>query len=77
MPEHFGLDADLKPWRADVHFIPDHSGRPVPFRRREILVAFCKRRDIDRETVESLCTVTDGQGVRHCPDAMQNRMLRG
>jgi hypothetical protein len=76
MPQHFGLDVNLQPRRMNIDIVPDHSGRPVVGRKAEILVGLREGGDVDRETVELLRLVPDGQRIRGRADALENGILQ-
>ena len=76
MAQHSRLHVNFQPWRTNIHFVPDHPGRPVNFRKFKFFLSLYKRGDIDLETIKSCRRVSDRQSIGNRPDAMENRILQ-
>ena len=76
MAQHFRLHVNFQPRRTNIHFVPDHPGRPVYFRKSKIIFGLYKRGDINLETIKRCRRVSDRQSICNRPDAMENGILQ-
>ena len=75
MAQHSRLHVNFQPRRTNIHFVRNHLGRPVYFRKSKIIFGLYKSGDIDLETIKSCRRVSDRQSIGNRADAMENKNI--